>query len=105
MSTLYNSGLIIRAGDMVNGRAPDLSTSWIPPGISGCSTSCGTSHCTTGFNNYDASPNGPMEYRGGNYCAAAQTCKTAKGNICGDEAYTANCNASVISDNFFWNKK
>lgn len=105
MQNLYSSGLIIRAGDMVNGRSPELSTLWIPPGISGCSTTCGTSHCTTGFNNYDASPNGPMEYLNHNYCAARPSCKTPTGNVCGDSSpYTSNCNSTVANDNFFWNR-
>lgn len=106
ISSLVATSLIYRASDIINGRAPDISTGFIPPGISGCNLSCDVSYCSSGYNNFDPSPNGPMEYRAHNYCAAAATCKTYKKNVCGQLGAPGNtCTHTNVGDNHFYNRK
>lgn len=103
---LENAATLQEAYDIINGRIPDPSTGFIPYGISGCPSPlyCAAA-CTTGANQFDPSPGGPMEYRGNNYCAAAQSCKTYFKNVCGDLPTPASCTTGGgAGDNYFWNR-
>lgn len=106
MIDLENAATIQQAYDMINGRIPDPSTGFIPPRISGCPSPlyCSAS-CTTGANQFDPSPRGPMEYRAYNYCAAAQSCKWYAKNTCGDLPMPTSCTTGGgTGDNYFWNR-
>ena len=111
ISNLVSSGLLDRMADLVDGRAPDISSGFIPPGISGCNTSCDVSHCTAGYNNFDPSPLGPMEYLPKDYCAkrreGSSQCKKYKANVCGQSSSppAGVCGTTTLGgDNFFWNR-
>lgn len=105
MADLEDAATIQEAYDIVNGRIPDPSTGFIPPGITGCPSPlyCSAA-CTTGANQTSPSPRGPMEYLGYNYCAAAASCKWYAKNTCGDITPPASCSTYVAGDNFFWNR-
>jgi tetratricopeptide (TPR) repeat protein len=106
MLDLELSAIIFQAYDMINGRIPDPSRNFIPYGISGCSSlaGCGQS-CTTGANQFDPSPYGPMEYRGSNYCALASSCKWYAKNVCGNLPVPTSCSTGDnAGDNHFWNR-
>lgn len=106
MIDLENAATLQEAYDIINGRIPDPSTGYIPPGITGCPSPlyCSAA-CTTGANQYNPSPQGPMEYRGYNYCAAAQTCKWYAKNTCGDLPTPTSCTTGGgAGDNYFWNR-
>jgi hypothetical protein len=94
-STLGLNGFLAEALNMVNGLIPDPSTSFVTPGVSGCTFGCTSLGCTTGSELLTPSPSGPMEYLNFPYTAAQSQCKTVKGAVCGDGA----------PDNYFWNRK
>lgn len=107
MADLENAATIQEAYDIINGRIPEPSTGFIPPGISGCPSPlyCSAPACTTGANQTSPAPQGPMEYRGYNYCAAAQSCKWYAKNACGDLPMPASCTSGGgAGDNYFWNR-
>ena len=108
MADLEDAATITEAYDIINGRIPDPSTGFIPPGISGCPSPlyCSAA-CTTGANQLSPSPSGPMEYRAYDYCAAAASCKWYAKNTCGDLPTPTNCGTyprQNPSDNYFWNR-
>ena len=107
MIDLENSATITAAYEMVNGRIPDPSTNYVPPGITGCPPLGCAAACTTGANQTSPSPRGPMEYRAYDYCAAAPSCKWYAKNWCGDLPLPTACGTSpryTPSDNYFWNR-
>lgn len=106
LSTLISSGQFYEAQLVWWGAVPDPTTGFIPSGLSGCTVGCGSeNYCTTGVNFDSPSPNGPMEYLGYNYCAAAQTCKIYKGNVCGSNVRATSCSSGGTGDNYFWNRR
>lgn len=102
-TNLVNTGTYYEALYAINAWVPDVSTGYGPPGTYGCSFSCAGPWCSGG-NAYNASPNGPMEYLGYNYCAQRQECKTYKGNVCGGNPPAASCSSGGVNDNYFWNR-
>lgn len=116
IDTLSSSGVIWEAVYVGNGWVPDVSTNWCPLGVTGCSFACSRPWSTSGSNYNSPSPAGPMEFRGFDYCAAAQSCKRYMGDICGNtppppanpiqvppDSACAQTRAS--GDNFFWNRR
>lgn len=121
INTLSSSGVIWEAFYVGNGWAPDVSTSWCPPGVVGCSFACDRPDSTYGDNYNSPSPNGPMEFRGFDYCASASSCKRYMRDICGNTDSTVPPDGNPIEvppnsacpplntsrgskDNFFWNR-
>lgn len=104
LSNLESAGLLDEAYYIIIGAIPEPSNNFIPPGMSNCSTGCG-GFCDTGINYTSPSPQGPMEYRAYNYCAAATTCKWYAKNVCGDLAQPSSCSTGGnTGDNHFWNR-
>jgi tetratricopeptide (TPR) repeat protein len=104
VTNLENAGLLDEAFYIIIGAIPEPSNNYIPPGLSGCSTGCG-GFCSTGTNYTSPSPQGPMEYRASNYCAAASSCKWYAKNVCGNNPVPASCSTGGNSgDNHFWNR-
>lgn len=126
-STLVSSGTIYAAWYVLDGFVPDMSTGWIPPGVSGCNSlgaadACGPvgipvdfyglpaapasagPWCRYGSNFFTPNPNGPMEFRGCSYTAQASSCKWPARDVCGNTT-TDVCNNPAGSDNHFWNRK
>ncbi|MFL6258809.1 MAG: tetratricopeptide repeat protein [Thermoanaerobaculia bacterium] len=104
IANLESSGLLDEAFYIIIGAIPEPSNNYIPPGLSGCTTGCG-GFCSTGTNYTSPSPQGPMEYRASNYCAAAQSCKWYAKNVCGNNPVPASCSTGGnTGDNHFWNR-
>lgn len=116
---LLTSGTIYAAFYVLDGLIPDMSTGWIPPGVSGCNdldsaNACGPvgisvdsngfpvdpasagPWCEFGANFFDPNPNGPMEYLGFMYTPTADSCKWPSGFVCA---------GAGPGDNYFWNRK
>ncbi|MBI3248175.1 MAG: hypothetical protein HYZ50_16845 [Deltaproteobacteria bacterium] len=131
-NTLVSSGAIYAAWYILDGFVPDISTGWIPPGVSGCNSlgnanACGPvgipvdsyglpaapasagPWCQYGSNFFDPNPNGPMEFRGCIYTAQASSCKWPARDVCGNSTTDYVCssppNPLPPSDNYFWNRK
>lgn len=109
---LENAGVIKEAYDIINGRIPDPSTNFVPTGVSNCNYlgECGA-YCLAGANQFSPSPNGPMEYRGYDYCAnriaGTTQCKRYVANVCGQLPLPTSCGTyprQDPSDNYFWNR-
>lgn len=123
---LVSSGTIYAAWYVLDGFVPDMSTGWIPPGVSGCnslngSAACGPvgipvntyglpaapasagPWCQYGSNFFAPSPNGPMEFRSCAYTPTASSCKWFSQDVCGNTA-TDICGNPAGSDNNFWNR-
>jgi hypothetical protein len=115
---------------VLDGNVPDVSTGWVPPGVSGCTFKCGAKKdittdqqpypnptsggpwCSSGFNFFDPSPNGPMEYRGCTYTpsnASACLWSPLPNDVCGNSTTDYVCsskpNPPPPSDNHFWNRR
>jgi hypothetical protein len=104
LSNLESAGLLDEAYFIILGAIPEPSNNFVPSGVSSCTLGCG-GFCNTGTNYTSASPQGPMEYRANNYCAAAQTCKWYAKNVCGDLPTPSSCSTGGNSgDNHFWNR-
>ena len=105
-NTLYNSGFAYRAVHILNGFIPDVSTGFIPSGVSGCNIGCADPFCSLGANSIEASPKGPQEYREDSYLALAPSCKQAPTvNTCQGKANNFVCCNAVGENNYFWNRK
>lgn len=105
INTLSSSGAIWEAFYVGNGWVGDVSTSWCPPGVAGCSFACSGPGSTSGSNYNSPSPSGPMGFRGSAYPPTASSCKRAPTvNTCSGAAnnYVC-CNASP--NNYFWNRR
>jgi hypothetical protein len=110
INTLSSSGVIWEAFYVGNGWVPDVSTNWCPPGVIGCSFACSGPGSVDGDNFNDPSPNGPMEFRSYDYCAAASSCKRYVADACGNSGGQllpdSPCGqTSQANDNFFWNRR
>ncbi len=111
INTLVSSGVMDEALWVGNGLVPDVSTNWCPPGVGTCHTDCaGPWSDGINFNFSDPSPNGPMEFRGNDYCAAGQSCKRYTADVCGNSGGHLNpdspCGQTAEkNDNFFWNRR
>lgn len=103
LQTLIDSGLFYEAQYVWWGAVPDPTTNFVPAGVSDCTFGC-SGFCAAGINFDSPSPNGPMEYLGYNYCAQRQTCKTYKGNVCGNNTRATSCTSGGSGDNYFWNR-
>jgi len=128
-SILYDSGFAYRAVHMLNGFIPEPSTGFIPSGLANCRVDCANPFCLSGANTSEASPEGPMEYLGYDYCAQVpdgsslelSDCKWYAGDFCGNTDSKADTDTNPIDvpplslcrrftqsqsggDNFFWNR-
>jgi tetratricopeptide (TPR) repeat protein len=103
LQTLIDTGIFYEGLYVWSGVAPDPTTDFIPKGVSQCNQGCG-GICFDGVNFDDPSPNGPMEYKGFNYCAQQQQCKTYKGNVCGNNPQATSCTSGGTGDSYFWNR-
>jgi hypothetical protein len=103
LQTLIDTGIFYEGLYVWSGVAPDPTTEFVPSGVSKCNFGCG-GYCFDGVNFDEPSPNGPMEYKGFNYCAEQQQCKVYKGNVCGSEPQATSCSSGGTGDSYFWNR-
>jgi hypothetical protein len=96
LQTLYDSGALNRAFNMVNGWLPDESTGYIPSGVYSCTTTPCDRLCYGGQNSTSASSLGPMEFRSGYYQGQPAACLWPSQYVCG--------NGANPGDNYFWNR-
>jgi hypothetical protein len=103
LQSLLDSGVFYEARYVWWGKVPDPTTGYGP--TTGCVVGCSNDNYCSGSPNYfNPSPNGPMEYLGYNYCTAASSCKTYKGNVCGGNTRATSCSSGGTGDNYFWNR-
>lgn len=90
---------------------PDMTNpGWVPPGHTSCTIDCTRPKCEPlGVMSSGPSPNGPMEYRGYNFCAdfVKKQCKWFAKNKCGNNPIPSKCcltGCKPDGDNYFWNR-